>query len=89
MERRSREGRDAPSGAEPSLGEITIRGRTFTSQELSAIRALVEASPDDHRFALSKRVCRALGWVQPNGRLKDRSCRDVLAKLHAIGSTLR
>src|SRR5437867_4455397 len=26
-----------------------------------------------------------MGWDQPNGRLKDRSCRDVLARLHEIG----
>jgi hypothetical protein len=64
---------------------IRIRGRTFTSEELSTIRMLVEISPEDHRYALSKRICKQLGWVQPNGRLKDRSCRDVLARLHEIG----
>lgn len=85
MERRSREGRETRSGAEPAIGGTTIRGRTFTSQELSTIKALVEASPTDHRFALSKRVCRALSWFQRNGRLKDRSCREVLAKLHDMG----
>ena len=64
---------------------MTIRGRRFTAQELGTIQAIVEASPQAHRFALSKMVCRALGWHQPNGRLKDRSCRDVLARLDAIG----
>lgn len=67
------------------LSGIRIRGRTFTPEELSKIKMLVESSPDEHRFALSKRVCKELGWVQPNGRLKDRSCRDVLARLHGIG----
>jgi len=64
---------------------IRIRGRAFTPEELSKIKTLVETSPEEHRFALSKRVCKELGWVQPNGRLKDRSCRDVLARLHEIG----
>jgi hypothetical protein len=64
---------------------IRIRGRTFTPEELSKIKMFVETSPEEHRFALSKRVCGELGWVQPNGRLKDRSCRDVLARLHEIG----
>lgn len=64
---------------------MTIRGRRFTSKELGTIQAIVEASPQAHRFALSTMVCRALGWHQPNGRLKDRSCRDVLARLDAIG----
>jgi hypothetical protein len=64
---------------------VRIRGKTFTPEELSKIKMLVESSPEEHRFALSKRVCRDLGWIQPNGRLKDRSCRDVLARLHEIG----
>jgi hypothetical protein len=64
---------------------IRIRGRTFTAEELAKIKMLVETSPEAHRFALSKRVSKELGWVQPNGRLKDRSCRDVLARLHEIG----
>jgi Druantia protein DruA len=72
-------------GADPTRGGIRIRGRTFTPEELSKVRMLVETSPEEHRFALSKRVCEVLGWVQTNGRLKDRSCRDVLARLHEIG----
>jgi hypothetical protein len=68
-----------------AIPNIRIRGRTFTSEELSMIRMLVETSPEDHRFALSKRVCEELGWVQHNGRLKDRSCRDVLARLDKMG----
>jgi len=74
-----------PSAGEPSERGMRIRGRTFTPQELLAIKALVDASPEEHRFALSKRICKSLGWHQPNGRLKDRSCRDVLARLHDIG----
>jgi hypothetical protein len=64
---------------------VRIRGKTFTPEELSKIKLLVERSPGEHRFELSKRVCRELGWIQPNGRLKDRSCRDVLARLDEIG----
>jgi hypothetical protein len=64
---------------------LRIRGKTFTPEDLFHIKVLVESSPHEHRFALSKRVCRELGWIQPNGRLKDRSCRDVLARLHEIG----
>jgi hypothetical protein len=64
---------------------VTLRGRTFTRGELLEIRAIVEKSPDDHRSALSKRICEILEWRQPNGRLKDRSCRDVLLKLEEAG----
>ena len=77
--------REGLVAAGPIVDGITIRGRTFTPDELVAVKALVESSPEDHRFALSKRVCQALGWIQPNGRLKDRSCRDVLARLHDLG----
>src|SRR5437867_9009267 len=84
MEHSSWETRQAPSVAPMGSG-IRIRGRTFTPEELSKIKMLVETSPEAHRFALSKRVSKELGWVQPNGRLKDRSCRDVLARLHEMG----
>src|SRR5436309_16006793 len=78
--------RDSPEASTlEAVGNIRIRGRTFTPEELAKIRRLVETSPGDHRFALSKRVCEELGWVQHNGRLKDRSCRDVLARLEQMG----
>lgn len=66
-------------------GPLAVRGRTFSHAELLTIRAIVEASPGEHRRALSKKVCEALNWRQFNGRLKDRSCRDVLLKLHDAG----
>jgi hypothetical protein len=75
----------ARGSAAVAFGDVTLRGRTFTREELRTVKAIVEASPQEHRFAISKKVCRALGWVQPNGRLKDRSCRDVLARLHDRG----
>lgn len=64
---------------------VKLRGRTFSCTELLQIRAIVEASPDEHRFAISKRVCEVLDWRQANGRLKDRACRDVLLKLDEAG----
>jgi len=79
------DGGKLPASADPAPGGITIRGRLFTSEELKAIKTLIEVSPEDHRFALSKKICRMLGWIQSNGRLKDRSCRDVLAKLNDMG----
>jgi hypothetical protein len=70
---------------ESVVSSITIRGREFSAEDLRAIKAIVDTSPDAHRFALSKMVCEALGWYQPNGRLKDRACRAVLARLHEVG----
>lgn len=66
-------------------GSLTLRGRRFSAEELETIRSILSESPSAHRFELSKRICRELDWLQPNGRLKDRSCRDVLARLEAKG----
>jgi hypothetical protein len=63
----------------------TVRGRNFSKDELLRIRALVETSPHDPRSVLSRKICEALDWRQHNGRLKDRSCRDVLLRLHDLG----
>ena len=71
--------------SESIVGEVTLRGRAFSQEELSRIRALVEGSPSDHRAALSRKVCALLGWYQSNGRPKERSCRSVLQKLHDAG----
>lgn len=84
MDHSTRDSREAATVAEIGNG-IRIRGRTFTPEELLKIRVLVETAAGDHRFALSKRICKELGWVQDNGRLKDRSCRDVLARLDEMG----
>ncbi len=84
MDRSIAEGGQPQAGTEPWLGGITARGRHFSREELLCIRAVVQESAEDHRFAISKKVCEALDWRQPNGRLKDRACRDVLAKLHNI-----
>jgi hypothetical protein len=85
MDRPIGDGAQPQASAELRLGGITVRGRHFAPGELAQIRAVVEDSPQDHRFALSKKICEALDWRQPNGRVKDRACRDVLARLHDIG----
>ncbi len=85
MDRPIQERGQPQAATELVLSGVTIRGRRFGSEELLQIRAVVQASPEDHRFAISKKVCAALDWRQPNGRLKDRACRDVLAKLQDLG----
>jgi hypothetical protein len=64
---------------------LTVRGRTFSREELARIQDIVVSSGDEHRFAISKKVCVALGWLQENGRPKDRSCRELLRKLDGAG----
>lgn len=64
---------------------LTLRGRAFSAKDLGTIQSIIASSPSAHRFELSKLICKQLSWLQPNGRLKDRACRDVLARLEAMG----
>ena len=50
-------------------------GREFTPDEIERIRQLIAQSPDCLRAELSRRTCQLLGWVKPDGGLKDMSCR--------------
>ena len=60
-----------------------LRGREFTEAEIAMIREVATTAVS--RRSLSLEVCRRLHWVQPDGRLKDRACRDVLKRLEALG----
>ena len=64
---------------------FSARGRIFTSEDIEAIIGIVEGGYEQGRTAISKEVCRALSWLQPNGRLKDVACREALRKLQALG----
>ena len=64
---------------------LTYRGRAVTTQDVTSIRDLIAGHPDKHRTELSRRLCRAWGWTQPNGQLKDMICRGLLLQLHREG----
>lgn len=64
---------------------LTVRGRTFSREDVERIRSIVDASRNDSRFAISKNLCETLGWFQENGRPKDRSCRELLRRLDDAG----
>jgi|SRR4051812_2511006 len=63
----------------------SIRGRHFSSADLALIKKLVEDHFEQGRTRASIEICKALGWRQPNGWLKDRACRDVLRMLEQRG----
>jgi hypothetical protein len=69
-------------GVEPVL---TYRGRQVTSEDLVFIRALIATRPGASRRRLSKELCQAWGWVQPNGELRDMVCRGLMLALHRGG----
>lgn len=66
-------------------GTLTYRGRTLTSADVACIRALIAAHPGASRRALSRQLCAAWQWTQPNGALCDAICRRVLLWLHRAG----
>jgi hypothetical protein len=51
--------------------QFRYRGTVVTSDDVVFIRQLILDNPNDSRWALSKMLCRAWNWVQPNGTLKD------------------
>lgn len=60
---------------------IVLRGRSFSENDLRLIRNILRRNRRKGRTAISRLVCEALSWRQPNGWLKDRACRDALGKL--------
>ncbi|MDP7269302.1 MAG: DUF4338 domain-containing protein [Pirellulales bacterium] len=65
--------------------EIKYRGMVATAWRVEFIRELIADNPDDSRHSLSKKLCEAWNWVQPNGRLRDMVCRSFMLELHRAG----
>jgi len=63
---------------------LRYRGRDILSKDVKSIEKLIAAGTQSRR-ALSQKVCRAWGWVQPNGKLCDATCRGLLLALHRAG----
>ena len=65
--------------------EFKYRGRVVTDADVVFIRELISQNPAASRWALSKLLCEAWNWVQPNGTLKDMVCRGLMLGLHRGG----
>ena len=65
--------------------EYRYCGRTFSAEDLKRIRGLIESNPGMHRAQLSHAVCDDLGWLRPDGRHKDMSCRVAMLRMHREG----
>lgn len=61
------------------------RGRAITAEDILYIRELIAAQPNQSRRALSKKLCEAWQWRQPNGALRDMVCRGLLLMLDRAG----
>lgn len=67
---------------------ITYRGRTVTAGDVAFIRGMVEGNPTESRRQLSRRLCLAWSWTQPNGTLRDQICRSLMLRLERAGLIL-
>jgi hypothetical protein len=65
--------------------KLTYRGRAVTDADVTFIDQLISAHPMASRRALSKKLCEAWNWVQPNGAARDMVCRGLLLALHRAG----
>jgi len=63
-------------------GVLKHRGREVSRDDIDFIRRLIERNPAATRRTLSIELCKAWGWVQPNGALRDGVCRGLLLALH-------
>jgi hypothetical protein len=64
---------------------LTYRGRSVTDADAAFVRKLIADHPAMSRRGLSRQVCQAWDWRQPNGVLKDAVCRSLLLALHRDG----
>ena len=67
------------------MAELKYRGRVITAEDILYIRELVAAHPKASRRTLSKKLCEAWQWRQPNGALRDMVCRGLLLMLERAG----
>jgi hypothetical protein len=64
---------------------LTVRKRTITEVDLTLIQGAVDRHWDKGRKHISKILCQEWNWRQPNGRLKDMACRELLLTLNRKG----
>ena len=64
---------------------MILRGRDFAEPELELIKSIISQNKTLSRRELSILICEQLNRRQPNGKLKDRACRDVLLHLNNRG----
>jgi len=61
------------------------RGRIFSVEEIEKIRHILTAHPQSSRVALSIMICKEIGWRNPTGKFKDRSCLEALLRMEQEG----
>ena len=65
--------------------ECRYYGRDFTAEEMALLRALIACPTSLSRRALSIEFCRRIGWLKPDGGLKDMMARVTMLAMHRDG----
>ena len=65
--------------------ECRYHGRDFTTGEMTLMRELIASSPQQTRAGLARAFCRAIGWVKPDGGLRDMAARVAMLRMHRDG----
>jgi hypothetical protein len=68
------------------MREWKYRGRLVSAEDILSLRELIAADPHQSRRTLSKKLCGAWQWRQPNGALCDMVCRGLLLMLDRAGA---
>lgn len=64
---------------------MKVAGQRIDEQIIARVQRIVDENPDAKRGALSRGICEQLKWQSRNGKLKEMSCRKLLARLHRAG----
>lgn len=64
---------------------VTVQGRQLDDASLAEIQLVVDSNPSWSRWRIADEVVRRWDWRNATGRLKDMSCRQMLARLEAKG----
>jgi hypothetical protein len=64
---------------------LRYRGREIYASDVDFVRGFVAERAGVSRRALSRQLCEAWSWTQPNGELCDVQCRGLLLALHRSG----
>ena len=65
--------------------ECRYHDRDFTVGEMALMRALIAGDPQPTRAALSREFCRRIGWLKPDGGLKDMMARVTMLVMDRDG----
>ena len=65
--------------------ECRYYGRDFTAEEMALLCALIAGPTSLSCRALSIKFCRRIGWLKPDGGLKDMMARVTMLAMHRDG----